>query len=40
MDWSKVYCKYRRDLREAKTEIELLRFLCKILIEIWWNTIR
>ena len=40
MDWSKVYCKYRRDLREVNTEIELLKLICKILIEIWWNTIR
>ena len=40
MDWSKVYCRYRSDLRESKTEIDLLRLLCKILIEIWWNTVR
>ena len=40
MDWSKVYCRYRSELREANTEIELLRLLCKVLIEIWWNIIK
>jgi len=35
---SKLYWEYRRNLRTQKTAIELLRFICKMLIEIWWNT--
>ena len=44
MDWvdtsSKLYWQYKNDLRNENTAIELLRFICKMLIEIWWNTKR
>ena len=38
MDNMKLFWKYKNDLIKARTEIELLRFICKMLIEIWWNT--
>lgn len=38
MNESKLFWKFKSDLRKCNTAIELLRFICKMLIEIWWNT--
>lgn len=34
----KFYCNYRMALNEAKTTLEVLKFIGRMLIEIWWNT--
>ena len=38
MDKLKQYYKFKEELRMCKDNLDLYRFLCKMLIEIWWNT--
>lgn len=38
MDMMRLFWKLKEELIKANTELELLRFIGKMLIEIWWNT--